>query len=131
MTALSSPKRICSLRGPGEMLGKRQSGMEEFRLADPIAHGDLLAVAHDDARLVLARDPELKSPRGEALRVLLYLFGRDEAVRYLRDRMKMSRRNGRRHFTHCCTETSKLTRKRAGKKEPRRRRGSFRSVAFY
>ena len=72
------------LRGPGEMLGRRQSGLEEFRMADPSAHADLLAVAHDDARLVLARDPELKSPRGEALRVLLYLFGRDEAVRYLR-----------------------------------------------
>ena len=72
------------LRGPGEMLGKRQSGLEEFRMADPAAHADLLAVAHDDARLVLARDPDLKSQRGEALRVLLYLFGRDEAVRYLR-----------------------------------------------
>jgi ATP-dependent DNA helicase RecG len=72
------------LRGPGEVLGKRQSGLEEFRLADPAAHADLLAVAHDDARLILSRDPDLKSPRGEALRVLLYLFGRDEAVRYLR-----------------------------------------------
>jgi ATP-dependent DNA helicase RecG len=72
------------LRGPGEMLGKRQSGLEEFRMANPAAHADLLDVAHDDARLVLARDPDLKSSRGEALRVLLYLFGRDEAVRYLR-----------------------------------------------
>ena len=72
------------LRGPGEVLGRRQSGMEEFRLADPVAHSDLLAVAHDDARLILARDPDLKAPRGENLRVLLYLFGRDEAVRYLR-----------------------------------------------
>ncbi|MES2472469.1 MAG: helicase-related protein, partial [Pseudomonadota bacterium] len=72
------------LRGPGEVLGKRQSGQEEFRMADPAAHADLLAVAHDDARLILARDPDLKSPRGEALRTLLYLFGRDEAVRYLR-----------------------------------------------
>ena len=72
------------LRGPGEMLGRRQSGLEEFRLADPIVHADLLAVAHDDAHLVLTRDPDLKSPRGQALRVLLYLFGRDEAVRYLR-----------------------------------------------
>lgn len=72
------------LRGPGEVLGKRQSGLAEFRMADPVAHADLLAVAHDDARLVLARDPDLKSARGEALRVLLYLFGRDEAVRYLR-----------------------------------------------
>jgi len=72
------------LRGPGEMLGKRQSGMEEFRIADPAAHADLLAVAHDDARLILSRDPDLKSVRGQALRILLYLFGRDEAVRYLR-----------------------------------------------
>ncbi len=72
------------LRGPGEMLGKRQSGMEDFRLADPVAHADLLAIAHDDARLVLARDSDLRSQRGEALRSLLYLFGRDEAVRYLR-----------------------------------------------
>jgi ATP-dependent DNA helicase RecG len=72
------------LRGPGEVLGKRQSGVEEFRMADPVAPADLLAVAHDDARLILARDPDLKSPRGEALRTLLYLFGRDEAVRYLR-----------------------------------------------
>ena len=72
------------LRGPGEVLGKRQSGAEEFRMADPAAHADLLAIAHDDARLILTRDPDLKSPRGEALRTLLYLFGRDEAVRYLR-----------------------------------------------
>ena len=72
------------LRGPGEMLGKRQSGMEEFRLADPAAHDDLLAIAHNDAKLMLARDSDLKTPRGDALRVLLYLFGRDEAVRYLR-----------------------------------------------
>lgn len=72
------------LRGPGEMLGRRQSGLEEFRLADPAAHAELLAVAHDDARLILTRDPDLKSPRGQALRVLLYLFGRDEAARYLR-----------------------------------------------
>jgi ATP-dependent DNA helicase RecG len=72
------------LRGPGEVLGRRQSGMEEFRMADPAAHGDLLAIAHDDAKLILTRDPDLKNTRGEALRVLLYLFGRDEAVRYLR-----------------------------------------------
>ncbi len=72
------------LRGPGELLGKRQSGLVEFHVADLSAHRDLLSVAHDDARLILARDAELKSERGAALRVLLYLFGRDEAVRYLR-----------------------------------------------
>lgn len=72
------------LRGAGELLGVRQSGLPEFRVADLIAHGALLAAAQDDAKLVIARDPELKSARGEALRVLLYLFERDEAVRYLR-----------------------------------------------
>ncbi|HEX4080511.1 MAG TPA: ATP-dependent DNA helicase RecG [Rhizomicrobium sp.] len=72
------------LRGAGELLGTRQSGMPAFRLADLAAHGELLAAARDDARLIVARDPELESPRGEALRVLLYLFERDEAVRYLR-----------------------------------------------
>ena len=72
------------LRGPGELLGTRQSGEVEFRLADLAAHGELLAAARDDAKLALSRDPDLKSPRGEALRMLLYLFGRDEAVRYLR-----------------------------------------------
>jgi len=72
------------LRGAGELLGTRQSGMPAFRLADLAAHGELLAAARDDARLIVTRDPELESPRGQALRVLLYLFERDEAVRYLR-----------------------------------------------
>ena len=72
------------LRGAGEVLGTRQSGDAEMRLADPTAHADLLSIAHDDARLVLARDPELLSRRGEALRTLLYLFQRDAAVRYVR-----------------------------------------------
>jgi ATP-dependent DNA helicase RecG len=72
------------LRGAGELLGTRQSGMPEFRLADLAAHAELLAVARDDAQLVLTRDPDLQSGRGQALRTLLYLFGRDEAVRYLK-----------------------------------------------
>ena len=72
------------LRGAGEVLGTRQSGMPEFRLAELADHQELLAAARDDARLILERDPELKSARGQALRVLLYLFARDVAVRYLR-----------------------------------------------
>jgi ATP-dependent DNA helicase RecG len=72
------------LRGGGEILGTRQSGLPEFRLADPAVHGDLLAVARDDAKLILSKDPELESDRGKALRVMLYLFERDSAVLTLR-----------------------------------------------
>jgi ATP-dependent DNA helicase RecG len=71
------------LRGGGEVLGTRQSGLPVLRLADLARHEKLIAVAHDDARLELERDPGLSSPRGEALRTLLYLFRRDEAVQYL------------------------------------------------
>jgi ATP-dependent DNA helicase RecG len=71
------------LRGAGEMLGTQQSGLPIFRIADLAVHGDLLAAARDDAALVLNRDPHLRSPRGDALRHLLYLFERDEAVRLL------------------------------------------------
>jgi len=72
------------LRGAGELLGTRQSGVPEFRLADLAVDGELLAVARDDARLILGTDPDLTGPRGPALRVLLYLFERDAAVKYLR-----------------------------------------------
>ncbi len=72
------------LRGAGEMLGTRQSGLPQMRLADLAAHAELLEAARDDAQLILARDPELESKRGAALRVLLYLFARDLAVKYLR-----------------------------------------------
>ncbi len=71
------------LRGAGELLGTKQSGMPEFRIADLAHHQELLLVARDDAALIVGRDPELKSQRGRSLRVLLYLFERDAAVRYL------------------------------------------------
>ncbi len=72
------------LRGGGEVLGARQSGMPEFRVAEVSNFADLLGAARDDARLVLGQDPELQSPRGEALKQLLYLFECDEAVRLFR-----------------------------------------------
>jgi ATP-dependent DNA helicase RecG len=72
------------LRGEGEVLGTRQSGAPGFRIARLDIHAHLLGAAHDDAELILRNDPELKSARGRALRVLLYLFERDEAVRLLR-----------------------------------------------
>ncbi len=62
------------LRGGGDPLGLRQSGFPAYRLADPVAHRALIAAAADDARLVLARDPELNSARGKAIGVLQALF---------------------------------------------------------
>jgi ATP-dependent DNA helicase RecG len=71
------------LRGEGDVLGSRQSGMPGFRIARLEFHGKMLSAARDDAALMLSRDPKLKTPRGEALRDLLYLFARDEAIRLL------------------------------------------------
>lgn len=71
------------LRGAGDLLGAAQSGFPQFRLADLSVHGDLLQAARDDAKLIIERDAKLEMPRGEALRVLLYLFSRDDAVKLL------------------------------------------------
>ena len=72
------------LRGAGEVLGTKQSGLPEFKIADLAAHTDLLKMASNDAKYIMNIDPELKSERGKALRVLLYLFGKDEAVKALK-----------------------------------------------
>lgn len=69
------------LRGGGEMLGTRQSGFGSFKIADPAAHKDLLYTAYKDADLILQTDPDLETPRGQALRVLLYLFEQDSALK--------------------------------------------------
>lgn len=72
------------LRGGGEVLGARQSGAPEFRIADVPNLTELLTAARDDASLILSRDVDLVSDRGRALRMLLYLFECDEAVRLFR-----------------------------------------------
>ncbi len=72
------------LRGAGDMLGTRQTGMPDFILADLSVHLPLLRVAHDDAKLILNRDPDLLSERGRALRLLLQLFEYDAAIAQLK-----------------------------------------------
>ncbi|MEO1921054.1 MAG: ATP-dependent DNA helicase RecG [Sphingomonadaceae bacterium] len=72
------------LRGGGELLGTRQSGEEAFRIADLEQITRLLPAAHDDARLLMERDGGLTGKRGEAARILLYLFERDWGVQLLR-----------------------------------------------
>jgi ATP-dependent DNA helicase RecG len=72
------------LRGGGELLGTRQSGVPEFRIARLPEDAELLQAARDEARLVLTRDPDLKGERAEQLRLLLYLFERDDAIKLIR-----------------------------------------------
>src|SRR4051812_18070625 len=72
------------LRGPGEILGTRQSGEESFRVATPEQVEELAPVAQSDALLLLDRDGGLAGPRGQAARTCLYLFERDQAVGLIR-----------------------------------------------
>lgn len=68
------------LRGEGDVLGVRQSGLPGYRIARPEVHGQLITQARDEALRILKEDPKLKGERGEALRCLLYLYERDEAI---------------------------------------------------
>jgi ATP-dependent DNA helicase RecG len=72
------------LRGPGEILGTRQSGEQGFKVATPEDVAELVPMAMGDARLLLDRDGGLASERGQAARLCLYLFERDAAVGLLR-----------------------------------------------
>ncbi|WP_329661270.1 ATP-dependent DNA helicase RecG [Geminicoccus sp.] len=69
-----------SLRGPGEILGDRQSGMPEFKLADLARHAELVTLAASSARRMLGDDPMLTAPQGRALRILLHVFRRTDAL---------------------------------------------------
>jgi len=72
------------LRGPGEVLGTRQSGEQAFKVASQEDVAELAPIAQGDARLLLDRDGGLASERGQAARLCLYLFERDAAVGLLR-----------------------------------------------
>ena len=76
------------LRGSGDVLGTRQSGMPGFKIADFIEYpelcAELLSLANKQARRICADNPLLQGPQGEALALLLRIFGRDDAIRYTR-----------------------------------------------
>lgn len=77
-------ERDLELRGQGDLLGTRQSGMPGYRLAVPDVHRHLLEFAHDDAKALLLRNPGLTGPEGEATRMLLYLFRKHLALPLIR-----------------------------------------------
>ncbi|MGD9965384.1 MAG: ATP-dependent DNA helicase RecG [Hyphomonadaceae bacterium] len=72
------------LRGAGDVLGTQQSGLPPFRLVSPEAHADMLGAADKEARLAVERDPDLNTPRGEAIRLVLAAFGYAEAAELAR-----------------------------------------------
>jgi len=72
------------LRGGGDILGTKQSGLPSYRLVDPLNCGPLLENAYHVAQDLLREDPHLLSPRGQAARLLLYLFGQDKAIYSMR-----------------------------------------------
>ena len=71
------------MRGAGDMIGTAQSGLPRFRVADLERQAGLMAVAQSDARALLAEDPALDSPRGHAVRLLLWLMRQDEAIQLI------------------------------------------------
>ncbi|WP_121065002.1 ATP-dependent DNA helicase RecG [Chachezhania antarctica] len=71
------------IRGAGDLIGTAQSGLPKFHVADLERQTGLMATAHDDARALLATDPELKGARGQAARTLLWLLRQDRAIRLI------------------------------------------------
>ena len=71
------------MRGHGDLIGTAQSGVPRFKVADLERQAGLMAIAQSDARKLLAEDPDLRGPRGEAARVLLWLMRQDEAIRLI------------------------------------------------
>ena len=72
-----------AIRGAGDLIGTAQSGLPRFRVADLERQAGLMMLAQRDARKLLADDPDLSTPRGQAARVLLWLMQQDRAIRYL------------------------------------------------
>ena len=72
-----------AMRGAGDVIGTAQSGVPRFRIADLERQSGLMDTAKTDARALLAEDPALESPRGQAVRTLLWLMEQDKAIRLI------------------------------------------------
>ncbi len=72
-----------AMRGAGDVIGTVQSGLPKFRVADLERQLGLQELAQSDARKLLLDDPDLKSTRGKAARVLLWLMQQDQAIRLI------------------------------------------------
>lgn len=73
-------ERDAQLRGTGDLLGTRQSGQVRSRFADEQADGQLLDLAHTQARMEVTKNPDMSGEHGAVLKTLLYLFEQDRAL---------------------------------------------------
>ena len=71
------------IRGPGEILGKKQSGLPSFNVADLSFDNDLLEEAKMEADNVINDDPKLLKDKNQNLKNLLYIHERDTAIKTL------------------------------------------------
>jgi len=72
-----------AMRGVGDLIGTSQSGLPRFRIADLEHQAPLMKLAQTDARKLLNDDPKLKTERGKAARVLMWLMEQDKAIRLI------------------------------------------------
>ncbi|MDO5648017.1 ATP-dependent DNA helicase RecG [Paracoccus sp. (in: a-proteobacteria)] len=72
-----------AMRGAGDVIGTAQSGVPRFRIADLEHQPGLMAVARQDARALLDRDPGLETQRGQAVRMLMWMMGQDQAIKLI------------------------------------------------
>ena len=72
-----------SLRGSGDVIGTAQSGLPRFRMANIDIIEMLMETAHQQARYLLAKDPNLETPQGKAARNLLWLMDQDKSIQLI------------------------------------------------
>ena len=71
------------LRGAGEVLGTKQSGGEMFKVLDINIHENLIKIANKEAKLIINKNPTLSGDTGDNLKILLYMFDQDKAIKLI------------------------------------------------